>query len=487
VPDRHERREPAACETGPEGLRWRRIGCHSLVPPGELHSCRIANTRHPDSVISLRVLSAKFGKRLGPHGKRAITLITGASTTQLITLAIAPILTRLYSPSDYGILAIFGAIAAILTAVAAGRYTVAIMLPANDHDAVQVTGLALFLAAFVSVFLFLLVPFAIWLLDGVSMIHSLGGWLYLVPVAVFLGSTFESLGYFSLRKDKVGQLAGARVLKSAISGGTQVSLGFIGTGVSGLLGGALLGLATGNTRLIRIYAHSLRAYPVEWPRMKSMAARYSNFPKYELWASLANTLAFSGFVIGVGLIFESHAVGQYALAYRFTTLPSALLGVAIGQVYLREAARLVNSPASALRAFYRAAAILAGLSVVPLIVIGLWGPTLFGLIFGSEWNLSGIYAAAMMPLVWARFVASPLSSVFHIYGKQRILLAFQIMLLSLVVATMLTAFNLEWSLQRLLLVQSFLLGGFYVLLLLGARRTIVRSAARELSAESPAQ
>ena len=240
----------------------------------------------------LKMQLANVVNRIGPHGKRAMTLVSGASAAQLVPLAIAPILTRLYSPDEYGVLAIFMSIVAVLTAVAAGRYTVAIMLPDGDGDAVQVTGLAQVLAALVSVLLLLLVPVTQGLLGGLGMIYKLGGWLYLVPVAVLLGSVFESLGYFSLRKDKVTQIARANVLKAAISGGTQISLGLLGAGLPGLLGGVLIGLATGNVRLIRIYLDGLRAYRLNWPQMKTMAAKYSNFPKYDRWANLANTLPY---------------------------------------------------------------------------------------------------------------------------------------------------------------------------------------------------
>ena len=434
-------------------------------------------------MISLRALSAKISNRIGPHGKRALTLVSGTSAAQFIPLAIAPVLTRLYSPEDYGILAVFGSIVAILTAVAAGRYTVAIMLPDNDRDAVQVTGLALFLAAVVSALLLLLVPVTLRFLGGLGMIHDLGNWLYFVPVAVFLGSMLESLGYFSLRKDKVSQIAKANVLKTAISGGTQVSLGFLGAGPAGLLGGFLLGLVTGNFRLIRIYMDSLRAFRLRWLQMKSMAAKYSNFPKYDLWGNLANVVGYNVITLGIGLIYAYHALGQYALAYRSASLPSALVGVALGQVYLREAARRVHSPVLALSAFNRTLKILAVVSVVPMVVIALWGPGLFGLIFGQEWRLAGTYAAAMTPLVWARFVSSPLSSVFYIYGKQRNLLLFQTTLLTITTVMMALAFKLDWSLYELLLIQSLVLGGFYLVFLYFARRIIIHSTTTEVTAE----
>lgn len=435
-------------------------------------------------MISVAALSGTLANRLGPHGKRAMTLVGGTSAAQLIPLAIAPFLTRLYSPEEYGVLAIFGSISAILAAVAAGRYTVAIMLPESDRDAVQVTGLALFIAASVSALLLVLTPVALSLIGGVNMIQKLGAWLYLVPVAVFLGSMFESLGYFSLRKDKVSQIARANVMKTAISGGSQVSLGLLGVGLPGLMWGGLLGLASGNIRLIRIYMDGLRAHPLHWPQIKAMAQRYSNFPKYDLWGNLANSLAYNLITIGVGAIYSYHALGQYALAFRSASMPLAILSVALGQVYLREAARRVNSPALALRAFYRAGALLIAVSVIPMVVVGLWGGTLFSFVFGAEWHLAGVYAAAMTPLLWARFVSSPLSSVFYIYGKQATLLIFQTILLAVIVLTMTASFELTWSLRELLLVQSSLMGSFYVVLLYFARRTIVHSGRRSETGSS---
>ena len=427
-------------------------------------------------VNSLRAMPGLFGKRLGPQGKRAMTLAGGASAAQLIPLAIAPILTRLYSPENYGVFAIFGSVAAVLTAVVAGRYTVAIMLPDNDRDAVQVAGIALSLAAVVSLVLLVLIPIILWLMGGVTIVRTLGLWLYIVPVAAFLASMFESLSYFGLRKDKVGQIAQTNVLKTAISGGSQISLGLLGAGPAGLLGGFLLGLASGNLRLIRVFRESLKAHHLSWSRMKLMAATYSNFPKYDIWGSLANSLAYNVLAIGIGLIYSYHALGQYALAFRSASLPSALVGVSLGQVYLREAARRVDSPTLALRAFYRTVTLLAIVSIVPMTVIGLWGETLFGLIFGPEWRLSGLYASAMMPLVWARFVSSPMSSVFYIYGRQRVLLVFQIVLLTANATTMLVAFSLGSSLHSLLLAQSTVLGAIYIMLLYFARHTIVRSS-----------
>lgn len=423
----------------------------------------------------LRKVSGLIRNRLGPHAQRAFTLVSGASAAQLVPLAIAPILTRLYSPSDFGVLAIFASVTAILTAVAAGRYTVAIMLPDRDRDAVQVTGLALLIAAAVSLLLLALAPVALAFFGRLGIIHDLGGWLYLVPAAVFMGSMSESLSYFSLRRDKVGVISRAKVLRTTTSGGAQILLGVLGAGVLGLLGGSLIGLATGNLRLIQIFLDAVRTSPVRWCQVKEVAAKYSNFPKFDLWGSLANTLGYNVITIGIGLIYAYQSLGQYALAFRTASLPSALIGVAIGQVYLREAARRVDSPVLALRAFYKTTLILAAVSVPPMAVIGIWGQQIFGLVFGAEWQLAGVYASAMMPLVWARFVASPMTSAFYVYGRQRVFLISQVVLLVITLATMTVASQVGWSLETLLFVQSSVLGFFYLILLYLARRTIINT------------
>ena len=428
-----------------------------------------------------------ISNRLGPHAKRAFTLASGASAAQFVPLVIAPILTRLYSPQDFGVLAIFASATAILTAVAAGRYTVAIMLPERDEDAVQVAGLALLIAAAVSLLLLSLAPVALALFGSVGMVRDLGYWVYLVPVAVFMGSMFESLSYFSLRRDKVGLISRAKVLRTTISGGAQIIFGLLGAGALGLLGGSLLGLATGNMRLIQVFLGAVRTHSMRWHRVKTVAAQYSNFPKYDLWGSLANTLGYNIITIGIGLIYAYQSLGQYALAFRTASLPSALIGVALGQVYLREAARRVDSPVLALRAFHKTVVVLAALSVVPMTVIGIWGQQIFGLVFGAEWQLAGVYASAMMPLVWARFVASPMTSAFYVYGKQRAYLISQMVLLAITLATMTLASQLGWSLESLLIVQSSILGLFYLILLYTARMTIVNSKGPNFSLGQPSE
>ena len=73
--------------------------------------------------------------------RNVLTLMTGTTIAQAIPIAISPILTRLYTPKDFGVLALFVAITSIFGSIANGRYELAIMLPKKDEDAVNILAL----------------------------------------------------------------------------------------------------------------------------------------------------------------------------------------------------------------------------------------------------------------------------------------------------------------------------------------------------------
>ena len=71
------------------------------------------------------------------------TLASGAALAQALPLLFAPLLTRLYTPADFGVLAVFVAWLSNLAVVATARYDMAVVLPSDDADAARLMRLAL--------------------------------------------------------------------------------------------------------------------------------------------------------------------------------------------------------------------------------------------------------------------------------------------------------------------------------------------------------
>ena len=64
-----------------------------------------------------------------------LTLMTGTALAQILLIAISPILTRLYTPAEFGTFALFTSLTSAIAVVAAGRYELAVILPRRHTDA----------------------------------------------------------------------------------------------------------------------------------------------------------------------------------------------------------------------------------------------------------------------------------------------------------------------------------------------------------------
>ena len=412
----------------------------------------------------------------GPLARRVVILASGAGVAQLVPILASPVLTRVYSPAEYGTLALFGALATVLVTIAAGRYHTAIMLPKQDEDATHVTTLALSITVGFSALVATVVGIGHGWLTNLDAFEKLGYWLFALPPVVLLSGTYNVLTYLSMRHDRYGDVTKSNVLKAVTAASTQICLGVAGVGVAGLLAGNLLSVAAANGRLYATYRRAVQKSRTDWNRIRILAKKYSAFPNYDLWSSLANSLSYNATVVGLSYLYSAGTVGHYALAYRLLAMPSALVGTAVGQVYLRHAAQLDSTRSRAAVRFYdRTALKLAMASLVPFVLLMLFSSELFVTIFGPGWSEAGKFTAILVPLVWVRFVTSPLTHCFLIYGRQRSLLVWQIAILAVTGVTFAGAYALDWPARDLLAGQSIALAIVYALMLV-AGRSLTRRA-----------
>ena len=75
--------------------------------------------------------------------KAVSTLSIGSLISQLIPLAMSPVLARIFSPEDFGLFAIFFALTSIFGVSVAGKYDISTLIPRNDTDAINLTLLSL--------------------------------------------------------------------------------------------------------------------------------------------------------------------------------------------------------------------------------------------------------------------------------------------------------------------------------------------------------
>ena len=79
--------------------------------------------------------------------RSVLTVTSGTALSQFIVILISPLITRLYSPTDMGILASNTAITSILGTVIAGCYNQAVVLPDTKRQTNAVVFLGVLIAA----------------------------------------------------------------------------------------------------------------------------------------------------------------------------------------------------------------------------------------------------------------------------------------------------------------------------------------------------
>lgn len=371
----------------------------------------------------LRGLNFKSG-----YVRNIATLMTGTALAQAIPIAISPILTRLYSPEDFGIFALYMAIVSIASVAVTGRYEMAILLPKKDGDAFNVVMLAMGLSCTVSGLLLLLVVLFNQFLTELLGMPGLSRWLYWVPASTLLVGVYQSLNYWSNRKGHYRRLAVSRVTQSGSSALVQLGGGYAGSGAAGLVGGQLIGQALSSVALGKLIYKEDHAEikKITKPRLVAMARKYSNFPKYLIAAHGINIASSQMPVILLGMLFSTATAGFYTLTQRVMGAPMSLIAGAIGDVFRQEASQSYIQQGSCKEIYQKTLKRLV-LIATPLSVLFFFvAPWVFGFVFGPAWHVSGEYAQILTPVLFFGFVVSPLSSMFMIAEKQRVDLAWQI-------------------------------------------------------------
>lgn len=142
----------------------------------------------------------KIIKKKSEFTKNIVTLMTGTAIAQAIPIAISPILTRIYSPEDFGVFALFVAIISILGNIANAKYELAIMLPKKDEDAINIFALGFLITCIISIIMLIFViTFNHYFIDSLKN-EEIGFWLYFVPIAIFFSGMYNVLNYFNNRK-----------------------------------------------------------------------------------------------------------------------------------------------------------------------------------------------------------------------------------------------------------------------------------------------
>lgn len=365
-------------------------------------------------------------KQLKPKSeftRNVLTLMTGTTIAQAIPIAITPLLTRIYSPEDFGIFSLYIGITSTLAVMATGRYELAIMLPKKDNDALNIVILSILIAFFVS-FLTLFVV-VIFNNEIVLLLNSpeITNWLFFIPLTILLTGIYQSLNYWNNRRKKYKRLALSKVIKSSVSSITNLGMGLKSFTSSGLIIGSLMGQFITTTALVRQAWKENKDLKGNISKLKmiSLMREYKNFPSINLPHAFLNVFSTSAVVIVLSYFFQSSITGYYALANRVIASPMGIITGSYGQVFLQKIVELSSTDDREKEAIFFKNSVLKLLifSFPIFLILFVFSVDIFSYIFGEKWGIAGYYAKILVPMLYVRFTGSIVSSIAIVHNKQK--------------------------------------------------------------------
>lgn len=368
--------------------------------------------------------------------RKVAILVTSSGATQVVILLTAPILSRTYSPEEFGCYGVYLAILSVGGVFATLRYERGLMIAKSKSERHGVFVLIIFIA-----FTFALLTFITLSVFPQSMLSLLSyidrsDWRRLLTFGLFLTAIYTALRFLVLKEGAYRTLSIVQFGTSFTLVLSQLTLSFWNK-ESGLLLGHVF---TYFFVVLVVFKFVIKNKWLDFHkysvtnllRIRKAAARNSEYPKYMTWSALCNSTTPQVIMLISSFLFAPAAVGQIFLAERILKRPTLLLGRAISDSSFEEA---TNKSLSVLDKLYKSrlkTMLLIG--AVPFSVLFVTLPFLFPFIFGESWKEAGIYGQILVPSIYLQFVFSPFIPFFTVLRAQKIYLCWSVGRLLIVMA-----------------------------------------------------
>ena len=357
--------------------------------------------------------------------KNILSVFTAATITQFIPIVTAPILTRIYTPNDYGVLGILMSITSLFSVFSTMGYSNAIIIAKTDEETNKVVGLCLKSVLVVSSVSLIIVMFFKNFLANSFNIKDFKTLLILVPISILLSGIASVFSLLATRYKYFKIISINRVVSAVFSAVISIVLGLIYKSIIGLVLGFIFSQLI-NSFILLLFLRKIHKFPtlIEYLKQNTnqTATSFSNFPKYVLLSDFINNFSnlIPVFVLSSYAAFPNATIGFYNMSNRILGLPIGLISNSIGDVFKQRAASDYNEFGTCRPIFIKTFKALLISSIIPFAILILFGADIFAFAFGEKWRGAGEYSQILGVMFFFRFTVSPLTYVFYIANKQRL-------------------------------------------------------------------
>lgn len=383
-----------------------------------------------------------------PSARNVGKLLSANVIAQAIGILVYPILTRMYTPEDFGLLNLFLSIGGVLVLLSTSEYQSAILLPSNEKEAAGISRVALMVLGFWLLIISISLLFTRQIAQLFDAPKLASYYWLLIPYVAAMGGWMVYNAWL-MRRRAFGRISAFQLNQSGIGVLTKLLFGWVGWLRSGLVVSSVLApIIALSTSILR----SRDAFRALWQPCedspRELANRYRRFPLYSMPRSLVNTLSGNLPALLLTPYFGLNQLGFFAMAMTLAFRPITMITSSMYQVLFERVAQKVRDGQSVWKTLSKRWLQMAVMVIPIMVVLALAMPWLVRFLLGAGWEQTATLIRYMLPWVTCVLLIAPLAFIGDVFGKQKLFLIIELIYLGLRIGAMIAGIwmnSFEWA------------------------------------------
>lgn len=349
-------------------------------------------------------------------------MILSSGIAQVILIITTPIITRLYSPAEFGEFTIFSNIAMILIPIINARYDLLIVNAKNDRSANILSQISFLISLLI---LLILIP-----------ILAISAWLYpnfildfiFIIIMLFLVSLTNIFTNYLNKERKYKVLSLINVFRAGSMALLQIIFGLLSLGSLGLIIGFSLSYITGITLGYKTFKKHFNIVRNK-EETKALFLENKNQLVYSTPSILLNSLSFSVVVLFIGILYTNTEVGIYGMAIRVLGIPVTIISLGLSKIFMQQANDYYIERGNFRNLLLKFSSTLVIVSIILYVPLYLFSEELVNILLGHSWVDAITVIKIVIPLFVIRLIVSTVSLSVIVLQKQQLELILQALFL----------------------------------------------------------
>lgn len=355
-----------------------------------------------------------------PLVSNTLKLSSSSALMMFLPLVVTPILSRLYTPEDYGDWGVYSSLLYIIGALIFLSYENTIVKSNDDEEIPSLIALCIIILLIILLCVAIVFFIGKWI--GLRFFECFPSLTYLL-FGVFFSGLYTLASNYANRKNQYSSMAFASIVNGLSQAALRILFGVLPLISYGLICGNVLAQGIATFFLLFLIR---KIFPISFFQqislraIKKIAINYKKFPIYDAPARLIEFAIGNVAIIILYSFWSKDDVGCFSIVTQFLLIPMTIIGSAMSNVFFRELSEKSDDLGAISDVTRKSAKITFSIAMIPTLFLACGGDYLFVKFLGTRWNDAGTMALCMSVFSVPIILSEPLLAVFKTLDQQEI-------------------------------------------------------------------